>query len=225
MNELLARLIERPVGASFHLGEYRVSRSASASEDQEIFKFRYQEYSKSGFLRPEAYSNGLLKDEFDRASVLITVRNAMQTIVGTARFVRPSIHGFHTESLFDFDLCGVLRSRMGEFGRLAVSSDHRGGGRIAVVAILKAVFECMMESGTTHVLAFLPPRLADSFSALGCKSATIQLSDLSERSIRNRAPMQPYFEKHPASPVLYDLEEMLSNVGVVRDLVAHRIRL
>lgn len=176
-------------------------------------------------MRPDASASGLLSDEYDRASVLLVVRDANGSIVGTARFVRPTSIGFHAESVFDIDLRDLTRDRLAEFGRLAVAPVHRGGERLVVLGLLKAVFECMVESGVVRVLAFLPPILADSFARLGCKPIPLRVFGLSERCLLNRLPMQPYFESQSVAPVIYDLESMIYDVGVRRELVSERIRL
>ena len=225
MSDILARLIERPVGPSFELGQYRVTRSTTHTENQEVFEFRYQSYSEAGFILEQEFPSGKLEDRFDSVAAQIIVRSDAGNLVGSTRFVRPSALGFHTETLFDFDLPPIDRMRIGEFGRLAVSMDHRGGTRLVMLAMLKAVFECMIESGTTHVIAFLPPKLADSFAGLGCKHLALRTRDLRPITLENRRPMKPYFENQRPIPVLYDLEDMLRDVGVKQSKPLARTRL
>ena len=184
MSDLLARLIERPVGPSFEFGQYRVTRSTTHTENQEIFEFRYQSYLEAGFILAKTFPSGKLEDHFDRVADQIMVRSDAGSLVGSARFVRPSAIGFHTETLFDFDFPPIDRGRVGEFGRLAVRIDHRGGERLVVLAILKAVFECMIEGGITHVIAFLPPKLADSFASVGCKHLEFRTRDAASTDSR-----------------------------------------
>ena len=224
LSEILARLIEQAVGPSFEFGEYRVTRSTTHLDDAEIFRFRFRVYLESGFIAPNDFPEEILKDEFDNAATQIAVRDRCGLLVGTTRFVRPSIVGFHTEKLFDFELPPVNRFHMAEFGRLAVRTNHRGGERFVMLAMLKAVFECMIDNGTTHVLAFLSPKLADSFAELGCKPLTLRALKPCERTLENRSAMKRYFESQSPLPVLYDLELMLSQVGVRRTTIAGRLQ-
>jgi len=92
-----------------------------------------------------------------------------------------------------------------------------------MIAMLKAVFECMIEKRVTHVLAFLSPRLADSFSKLGCKHLSIRTQNPSAAVIESRRLMAPYFESQHAIPVVYDLEEMILQVGVSRMRIEDRL--
>ncbi len=224
MSEVLARLIERPVGPSFDFGGYRVTRSATHLDDTEIFRFRYRVYLEAGFIVRDSFLSETLRDELDSVSVQVSVRDSFDNLVGVARFVRPSTLGFHTEKLFDFDFPPVLRERAGEFGRLAISGTHRGGDRIVMLAILKAVFESMIESRTTRVLAFLSPKLADSFADLGCKPFAIRVRELGPASLENRRTMQPYFDSQSVIPVLYDLDNMLRDVGVRRNRITLQLQ-
>ena len=225
VSEALARLIERAVGPSFGFGGYRVSRSTTRAEDLEIFRFRYRIYMDSGFITRDSVPADALQDQFDPMAVQIAVRDSLGELVGAARFVRPSNLGFHTEQVFDFEFPPVPREQVGEFGRLVVADAHRGGERIVMVAVLKAVFECMIESGTTHVVAFLSPRLADSVASLGCKPLAIRMMEPSRRSLENRRAMQSYFDSQSAIPVLYDLEKMFSEVGVRRNELSSHLQL
>lgn len=224
MSEILARLIETAVGPSFEFGDYRVTRSTTHLDDLEIFRFRFSVYLESKFISSHDFEEKILTDEFDQSAIQISVRDRSGMLVGTTRFVRPSHVGFHTERLFDFDLPPIDRSRMGEFGRLAVRTTHRGGERFIMLAMLKAVFECMIENGTTHVLAFLSPKLADSFAELGCKPSALRARPPDRSRIQNRSKMKGYFETQNPIPVLYDLERMISEVGVRRAAIAERLQ-
>lgn len=225
MSEILARLIEQPVGPSFHFGEYRISRATTHLETLEIFQFRYRVYRESGFISPEDFPEAIFVDEFDSNSLQIAVRDSAGVLVGATRFVTPSSRGFHTQKVFEIELPNIDFKRIGEFGRLVVQIDHRGGDRLVMLGLLKAVFECMIESGTTHVLAFLPPTLAESFSRLGCKPTALISREPSSRVIENRRRMRGYFQTQNPIPVLYDLERMLDDVGVRRAVVANRLSL
>lgn len=223
VSEVLARLIEKHVGHSFEFGSYHVSRSSTHLESLEIFRFRFEVYREAGYVEADDFSEPLLTDEFDDAATQIAVRNENGGLVGATRFVPPSPLGFHTERIFDLDLPPIDPLRMAEFGRLAVRSNHRGGERLVMLAMLKAVFECMIDHGTTHVLAYLSPKLADSIALLGCKPLPMIARAPSARTIANRSLMKGYFASQHPIPVLYDLEAMLAEVGVSRVAIESRL--
>lgn len=223
MSEVLARLIEKPVGPSFEFGNFRVERAITHLENLEIFRFRYRVYLESGFISQDDFPEPVFRDEFDAVSSQIAVRDASGTLVGSTRFLGPSPLGFHTQKVFDIDLPAIDVARIGEFGRLAVRVDHRGGDRLVMLALLKAVFECMIDRGSTHILAFLPPPLAESFSRIGCKPLEMVAREPTNFVLQNRRLMRGYFELQNPIPVLYDLEKMLDDVGVRRVVVAKRL--
>ncbi len=223
MSEVLARLIEKHVGPSFEFGAYHVSRSSTHLESLEIFRFRFDVYQEEGYVAASDFPEPLLTDEFDDVATQIAVRDGSGGLVGATRFVPPSRLGFHTERIFDMDLPPIDPMRIAEFGRLAVRSSHRGGERLVMLAMLKAVFECMIDHGTTHVLAYLSPRLADSIARLGCKPSPLITRAPSARTIANRSLMKGYFASQHPIPVLYDLEAMLEEVGVRRVAIESRL--
>ena len=213
----LAQLMRDRVGSRFRFADYEVSRAETPCEAQEAFELRHRVFVEEGFLDSDQYSDGLLRDRFDDFSTQILVRDRNQNLVATTRFVRYSEIGFPTEHLFNFDAPAVDRARLGEYGRLAIDADHRGGARAPMLAMLKAVFECMIEERTTHVFAFLSPKLAVSYAALGCLSVPLVTRRPSALILRNRQPMKNYFENQDVMPVLFDLHEMMIEVGVPSD--------
>ena len=86
-----------------------------------------------------------------------------------------------------------------------------------MLAMLKAVFECMIEDKTTHVYAFLSPLLAQSYANLGCVSVPLVEKTPSSQTLSNRMPMAGYFARQEVKPVLFNLRQMLAEVGVQVD--------
>jgi len=211
LQDFLAEVIDSQVSTTFWLAGYQISRSATAAEDCEIFEFRAEVFRNSGFISAEF--RGGLRDEFDESAIQIAARDRNQKLVGAARFVCDSTVGFHTESVFKFDFPSVLRERVCEFGRLVVRRDHRGGERRVMIALLRAVFDCMQESSTTHVLAFLAPGLAQSVARLGLKCLALNVEDATPEIVSRRSVMKPYFDQHHPIPVLFSLHEMLHSIG------------
>lgn len=217
MSEMLARLIESPVGPSFEFFGYRIDRARTSAEEDAAFRFRFENYKRAGFISPADFSRGEIRDEFDSVATQIVVRDPAMEVVGACRFVPPTAIGTHTETLFRISLADTIRSRIGEFGRLAIDPRHRGGSRIVMIGMLKAFFECMMECQADLVVAHLSPALADSFAALGCKSIPVVTAPPNSRRLENRAAMQRYFDSQRPEPVLFDLESMFVDVGVSRE--------
>ena len=202
---------------NFEFGGYFISRASTIAERQEAFQLRFSIFSDEGFIDPAHFPSGELRDRFDDVSTQILVRDDSGKLIATTRFVRSSGLGFPTEHLFDFDEPAVDRARLGEYGRLAIHEEHRGGTKAPMLAMLKAVFECMIEDRTTHVFAFLSPGLARSYAALGCVSEPLSVRPSTAATRASRAPMRGYFETQQVLPVLFNLQEMMAQVGVPAD--------
>ncbi|MEB2344521.1 MAG: GNAT family N-acetyltransferase [Deltaproteobacteria bacterium] len=213
----LARLIDQRVGPCFEFGGYRFARAETDGERRAVYQLRHEVYAEEGFIRAEEFPSGEFQDAYDAVSVQILVRDAGGAPVGTTRFVLPSELGFPTERFFDFEPPEVARDRLGEYGRLAIRDGHRGGTRAPMLGMLKAVFEVMVEHRITHVFAFLPPKLAASYAALGCVSVPLRTLPPREETLARRRPMRDYFARQPVAPVLFDLGQMLREMGASPD--------
>ena len=211
---LLSKLIQDRVDSTFEFGGYEISRATSESERREAYRLRFDVFAEEGLVDPSFFPDQELRDEFDATSTQILVRTQSGELVATTRFVHPSQIGFPTERLFDFDPPRLPRNRLGEYGRLAIKEGHRGGARAPMLGMLKAVFECMLQCGVTHVYAFLSPELARSYARLGCVSHPLVERSPSAATRAARAPMRGYFDRQHAYPVLFDLHEMMVEVGV-----------
>lgn len=210
----LAALIERRVGERFEFAGYGFRRARTEEERRAVFRLRHEIYSQEGFIRAEEFPSGEFEDAFDAASVQILVTDPAGALVGTTRLVLPSELGFPTERFFDFDPPDVPRRQLGEYGRLAIRADHRGGGRGPMLGMLKAVFEVMIEQRISHVFAFMPPKLATSYAALGCVSVPLRTRPARPETLARRHPMRDYFARQEVAPVLFDLATMMAEVGV-----------
>lgn len=217
MSSPLAALMNERVGQRFEFGGYHFRRAETQDERVDAFRLRHSVFSEEGFIRAEEFPSGAFHDEFDDVSEQILVHDAGGTLVGTTRFVLPSDLGFPTERFFDFETPDVPRERMGEYGRLAIGPEHRGGTRAPMLGMLKAVFEVMLEHGITHVYAFMPPKLAASYTALGCVSVPLRTRPTRVVTAQRRHAMRDYFARQHVAPVLFSLAEMMVAVGVSPD--------
>lgn len=213
MTNPLARLLEERVGASFEFGGYRFRRAEDEDERELAYRLRWEVFSEEGFIERSEMPGGRFRDDFDAVSTQLLVYGESGVPVGTTRFVLPSERGFPTEYLFDFDPPDVPRHRLGEYGRLAIRAEHRGGLRAPMLGLLKAVFELMLEHRITHVYAFMPPKLIASYTALGCVPVPLVTHGLSAETIRRRHVMRHYFDRQAVEPVLFDLREMMWGIG------------
>lgn len=214
MSSPLAALMNQRVGKQFAFGGYHFRRAENEEERVGAFRLRHAVFSEEGFIRADEFPSGAFHDAFDAVSEQILVHDAAGALVGTTRFVLPSDLGFPTERFFDFDAPDVPRDKLGEYGRLAIAPGHRGGGRAPMLGMLKAVFEVMLEHGITHVFAFMPPRLAASYTALGCVSVPLRTQPVRPETALRRHAMRDYFARQEVAPVLFSLGEMMAAVGV-----------
>lgn len=216
----LAALLERRVGECFEFAGYGFRRARTDEERRAAFRLRHEVYSQEGFIRPEEFPSGEFQDAFDTVSVQILVSDPAGALVGTTRLVLPSELGFPTECFFDFEPPDVPREQLGEYGRLAIRDGHRGGGRGPMLGMLKAVFEVMIEQRIRQVFAFMPPKLATSYAALGCVSVPLRTRPTRPETLARRHPMRDYFARQEVAPVLFDLATMLVEIGVTPTLHA-----
>lgn len=214
MSSPLAKLMNQRVGSRFEFGGYRVCRAETEEQRLAAFRLRHAVYSEEGFIRAEEFPSGAFRDEFDPVSEQILVHDASGSLVGTTRFVLPSDIGFPTERFFDFDPPDVPHEQIGEYGRLAIGPGHRGGARAPMLGMLKAVFELMLEHSITHVFAFMPPRLAASYTALGCVSVPLRTRPTRRETHQRRHAMRDYFARQEVVPVLFSLAEMMVAIGI-----------
>ncbi len=217
MKSVLAGLMNERVGSKFDFGGYRFRRAENELDREAVFSLRHRVFGEEGFIDPGDFRNGLFRDDFDEVSSQFMVFDASGELVATTRLVLPSDLGFPTERLFEFEPADVPRQRLGEYGRLAIARDHRGGGRTPMLGLLKCVFECMLEYQITHVFAFMPPKLAGSYALLGCVSVPLELRVPGLETLARRRPMRGYFARQEIQPVLFNLEEMMREIGISFD--------
>lgn len=210
----LAALLAGPDAVGFEWGGYRFRRARTREELECVYRLRYEVYCEEEFIEPGDHPERRFEDAFDADSDQLMVLDPDDQLVGTTRFVRPSERGLPTEHLFDFAPPSVPRERIGEFGRLAISKPHRGGARVPMLGLVKMVYGCIRERQITHVMAFLPPKLAASYSALGLVSHRLSMKPTSDATRANRYVMRRYFARQEIHPVLFSIEEMEGVVGV-----------
>jgi hypothetical protein len=213
-NPELAQLLRGRIGKELSFGGYVFRGAADTRECERAFRFRHDIFTREGFIDPSDFPDGSFHDPFDAVSAHFLVYAGGADLVGTTRFVLPSPLGFPTEQLFDFERPALARNRLGEFGRLAIAAEHRGGRRLPMLGLLKMVNECMLEHEITHVYAFMAPKLVQSYAALGCVSRPLDVRPPSQQTLLRRLPMRGYFARQPVQPVLFSHEEMMRAIGV-----------
>jgi len=79
-------------------GKFRFICAESEDLKRAIYRLRYQIYVEEfGFERPEDHLNGLEMDPYDPYSVYVAALNGIEEVIGTARLVLHSEHGFPIE--------------------------------------------------------------------------------------------------------------------------------
>jgi N-acyl-L-homoserine lactone synthetase len=198
-----------PLGEPLLAGGYRAWIATSADQLAAAFGLRSRVFAEEGFVDSTASSG--LQDDFDDVSAHIAVSMA-EEVIGTTRLVLPSPRGYLTERLFDFEVPAIDRSRLAEFGRLAIDRRHRGGQRLPMLLLLTMVYRCMRQNHIEWVYAYLPPKLAASYAAIGCVSHPLTIHSPRPETIQRRLSMRGYFEHQDVQPVLFQLTEMLREI-------------
>jgi N-acyl-L-homoserine lactone synthetase len=209
-----AELLRGRIGKELDYGGYHFRRAGRDDEREAAYRLRHNVFAEEGFIDPSDFEEGLFRDQFDDTSAHLMVYDGHGEVIGTTRFVLPSALGFPTEYLFEFERPPLRRERLGEFGRLAILSEHRGGARIPMLGLVKMVYEVILELDITHVYAFMHPKLIASYTALGLVSHRLDVQPPSPEILERRAPMRRYFALNEIQAVLFDLREMEEVIGV-----------
>jgi N-acyl-L-homoserine lactone synthetase len=197
------------VGSEFSFGAYRFARNVTDAVRQSALELRQRVYVEEGYIEPPSQSGEVFADEFDDTAAHLVAYGGDGEVVGTTRFVLPSPIGYPTERLFNVARPEVGRETLGEFSRLAIAKEHRGGRREPMIGLLKLVYDVMVANHVTAVYAFLAPKLITSYAALGCVSRVIDTAPLTQEIQERRTPMRGYFAREKVVPVLFRLDEMI----------------
>lgn len=202
-------------GKEFRIGDYVFKAASSATERLGALRLRSFVYVEEGFVDPRDLDGQLLEDAFDAHSIMLVGCDLDGRVVGTTRYVLPGPMGLPVERLFSID--GVLPPRdcLGEFSRLAIDSEHRGGSRTVMLGLIASVAQCAKDHGTDHFLAFLPVRLIEYFASLGFVGHLPPVLPPSAANLQNRRLMRGYFAKAEVRPILYsqrDTEDTLRSL-------------
>jgi len=214
MADGFAALLRGRIGKELSFSGYQFERANTEEDRIAAYRFRHRVFLEEGFIDPGDFKDELFTDQFDETSEHILVYSEDRELVGTTRFVCPSKIGFPTEHLFDFDEPDVARDRLGEFGRLAIDSEHRGDKRYPMLGMIKMVYECILERSISHIYAFMPAMLVESYTALGLVSHRLDSRPPTKVILDRRAGMRRYFERNEIQAVLFSLREMEATVGV-----------
>lgn len=94
-----------------------------------VFQLRYEVYChECNFLDPDNYPNGLEMDEYDPYSIHFAALDHENTVIGTIRLIKnvesiPYPIEIHCKPIIEKN--GLIRSRLAEISRLAVSKKYR----------------------------------------------------------------------------------------------------
>jgi hypothetical protein len=214
MADGFAELLRARVGKELDFGGYHFRRAEREDDREAAYRLRHDVFVEEGFIDPSDFEEGLFRDQFDDTSSHLLVYDGYGEVIGTTRFVLPSALGFPTEYLFEFERPRVSRDRLGEFGRLGILPEHRGGARVPMLGLVKMVYEVILELDITHVYAFMPSKLVASYTALGLVSHPLDVRPPSPEILDRRAPMRGYFARDEIQAVLFGLREMEEVIGV-----------
>ena len=204
MSRSVAELLRAKIGKEVDYGGYHFRRAITMEERLEAQRLRYRVFLEGGFIKPNPSGNEIFQDEFDDVSQHFLAYHESGRLVASTRLVLPSEHGFPTEFLFEFERPPTPRAEMCEFGRLAISRDHRGGTRAPLLGLIKLVYDCSAEHNTPYIYAFMPRKFIDLLRALGLVCQILPVSPPGPEVLQRRALMRGYFEQEQVSPVLFD---------------------
>jgi N-acyl-L-homoserine lactone synthetase len=213
MSREVRALLSASIGKEFEFGGYHFQRGTTPKEREVAYRLRYRVYAAEEFIDPSRFSDERFCDEFDDFSIHLLVTTLTGEPVGTTRFVLPSPLGFPIEQLFEFTPPAIPLERLGEFGRLAICPEHRGGTRKAMLGLIKMVWDCAVEHDVTHIYAFMPPALIASLARIGLDCHILPAAPPSRETLEHRRIMHGYFERADIQPAMFDRSVVRALLG------------
>ena len=134
-------------------GNFRFIRVESEDLKRAIYELRYQIYVEEfGFERPEDHPNKLEIDQYDSHSVYMAALDTADRVVGTARLILHSEHGFPIEHAIHLQYPGAKPplEYTAEISRLAISRTYRrraDDGQYGVESYLKVTEGGVLSNG------------------------------------------------------------------------------
>jgi N-acyl-L-homoserine lactone synthetase len=192
----------------------RVGRPVSTDESasaalmaRDLAQLRYDVYClELTFLDPARFPDGRETDEYDAASVHLSVTDDEGELAGALRLVLDSPLGFPLEAharTLSPSFFGLPRGRTAEISRLVVARQHRNvrrfeGYPLTLLRLFREVHRKSRELGLSYWLAAMEPSLRRLLASFGAGFVEIG------------GPMDYFGEVLPYSAAVRDVEEAVA---------------
>lgn len=185
----------------------RIVAAVEQEKIQHAQRVRYSVYSEAGYIKPEDYPDQCFRDEYDECSVHFVALKGEQPI-GSVRLVLDSPRLIPLENYFNVHLRHAPRERIAEASRLVVAKPYRGGQRLVMLALARAMYTHSRKRGITHWYAMISDKLAHSFSRFGIELVRVPEAPLADRHHAFRKPLKGYFDKNQPKPYVLSLDSL-----------------
>ena len=80
-----------------------------------------------------------------------------------------------------------------------------------MLGLIRMMFECMLEEELTHLCAFMPAKLIESFGGFG--PVDLETHPPRPETLARRRPLRGYFASGDVRPVVFSLEFVRNRFG------------
>jgi hypothetical protein len=80
-----------------------------------------------------------------------------------------------------------------------------------MLGLIRMMAECMIEEGLTHLCAFMPAKLIESFAGFG--PVDLEVRPPCAETLARRRPLRGYFASGDVRPVVFSLEFVQARFG------------
>lgn len=140
--------------------DFKFYIATDEEEIRQIYKLRYQVYCEEyGYIDKNKFPNKEEKDEYDKYSAYLVIRDKHDEVAATVRIIKNSQEGFPIQKNFRFNLdtSVINQENLVEISRLIVSKKYRR--KHLLIFLLKGLSVYAINKNVTHAYCVIDERL------------------------------------------------------------------
>lgn len=189
----------------------KVKIAKSDEELDEVFRFRWEVYSRCDYIDPVDFPDQKLKDKYDKIAFNLMAFKK-NILVGILRLIPPSPLGLPTQNAFNIIDPDFPEGRIGEISKLCIRDIPNRDCRKKIFLILMSeAYKISKKNKISYWLIGTPPSLKAHFEKLIEKLnirlyfKELKVGPLKPENIEERRTAKKYFEKYQIIPFLIKL--------------------
>ncbi len=169
---------------------FRLHISDMMDAPEAIFILRQEVYTEVGHINNESQIPKTWIDDYDKRSAHVYITDRNNGVLASARLIYKE--PLPILSYFNINLPEA--EHLGEFSRLVVAKDFRGGRRIILIALTYGLMKASRRHAVDRWVAFMPVDFRDSIKRFGVLFEELVVQSPSEAHMSARAKMPGYFK-------------------------------